>query len=282
MDQKDDLRLLSERFPRSSQYHPEWVIENAFGANALWLTEWLASAVDLNPGMRVLDLGCGRAKSSVFLAREFGVQVWAADLWISASENIQRIRDAGVEESVFPVHADARALPFAAEFFDAILSVDSFSYYGSDGLYLNYLAHFVKPGGQIGIAGAGLVREFDESATGPARPEPGKTEPNRPSPPLSQSTIAFSSVKLLFHEVCQMKEVFLTSNIYWRKTVVVQDTQFRPSTQKNLYGAHCTMECGSMGWSITIAATTIYIHIHVHKDLYDILNPRPLVNRRIA
>ena len=28
-------------------------------------------------------------------------------------------------------------------------------------LYLNYLAHFVKPGGRIGMAGAGLVREVD-------------------------------------------------------------------------------------------------------------------------
>ncbi len=39
------------------------------------------------PGLRVLDLGCGRASSSIFLCREFGVQVWAADLWFSASEN---------------------------------------------------------------------------------------------------------------------------------------------------------------------------------------------------
>jgi len=63
---------------------------------------------------------------------------------------------------VFPIHADARSLPDAAEFFDAILSLDSFPYYGTDALYLNYLAHFVKPGGQIGIAGAGLVRELEE------------------------------------------------------------------------------------------------------------------------
>lgn len=156
-----DSRLQSERFPRSSRYHPEWVVENAFGANPLWLAEWLASSLDLKPGMRVLDLGCGRAKSSIFLAREFGVQVWATDLWISASENMQRIRDAGLDESVFPIHADARALPFAGEFFDAIVSIDSYSYYGSDGLYLNYIAHFVRPGGPIGIAGAGLVREFE-------------------------------------------------------------------------------------------------------------------------
>jgi cyclopropane fatty-acyl-phospholipid synthase-like methyltransferase len=46
----------------------------------LWLTEWLAEALDLRPGMRVLDLGCGRAMSSVFLRREFGVQVWASIL----------------------------------------------------------------------------------------------------------------------------------------------------------------------------------------------------------
>ena len=114
-----DNRLHSERFPRASRYHPDWVLSAVSGgANPLWLTEWLAEGLDLRPGMRVLDLGCGRALSSIFLAREFGVQIWAADLWFSASENAQRIRDAGVESSVFPLHVDARSLPFAAEFFD--------------------------------------------------------------------------------------------------------------------------------------------------------------------
>jgi SAM-dependent methyltransferase len=157
-----DNRLASERFPRASRYHPDWVIANASGgANALWLTEWLTSAMNLRPGMRVLDLGCGRAASSIFLRREFDVEVWATDLWFSATENIQRIRDAGVEDGVFPLHADAHALPFAADFFDAIISIDSFPYYGTDDLYLNYLAHFVKPGGPIAIAGAAVVRELD-------------------------------------------------------------------------------------------------------------------------
>jgi len=157
-----DTRLASERFPRSSQYHPDWVLANASGgANALWLTEWLTTAIDLRPGMRVLDLGCGRASSSIFLRREFGVQVWAADLWFSASENMQRIRDAGVEDGVFPLHVDARALPFASDFFDAVVCVDSFPYFGTDDLYLNYLARLVKPGAPVGIAGAGLMREIE-------------------------------------------------------------------------------------------------------------------------
>jgi SAM-dependent methyltransferase len=157
-----DNRLSSNQFPRASQYHPEWLIAGVSGgANALWLAEWLSSALELRPGMRVLDLGCGRAASSIFLRREFGVQVWAVDLWFSAAENWQRIRDAGVEEGVFPLHADARALPFAAEFFDAIVCIDSFYYFATDDLYLNDLARLVKPGGPIGFAGAGLMQEID-------------------------------------------------------------------------------------------------------------------------
>jgi cyclopropane fatty-acyl-phospholipid synthase-like methyltransferase len=159
-----DDRLVPSRFPRSAKYHPDWVLASlSGGANAMWLTEWLAAALDLRPGMRVLDLGCGRGLSSIFLSREFDVQVWATDLWFSASENLLRIRDAGVDDRVFPIHADARALPFAAHFFDAIVNIDSFVYYGTDDLYLNYLARFVKPGGQMGIAGAGLAREIDSS-----------------------------------------------------------------------------------------------------------------------
>ena len=157
-----DPRLACERFPRSSKYHPDWMIASASsGANTLWLTEYLTESLDLRTGMRVLDLGCGRAASSIFLRREFGVQVWAADLWFNPSENIRRIRDAGVEDGVFPLRVDARSLPFADEFFDSVVGIDSFMFFGTDDLFLNHLARFVKPHGQIGIASAGLTREFD-------------------------------------------------------------------------------------------------------------------------
>lgn len=157
-----DDRLVSQRFRRSSAYHPDWLIGAASGgANVLWLTEWLVESLDLRPGMRVLDLGCGRAASSIFLHREFGVQVWATDLWFSASENLRRIRDAGIADGVFPVHSDARSLPFADDFFDAVVSIDSFPYFGTDDTYLNYIARFVRPSGVLGIAGAGLMQEID-------------------------------------------------------------------------------------------------------------------------
>ena len=79
------------------------------GANPLWLAEWLAERLVLKPGMKVLDLGCGRAASSIFLCREYGLQIWATDLWFNVSENFNRIRDAGVQSNVFPLHADARS-----------------------------------------------------------------------------------------------------------------------------------------------------------------------------
>jgi cyclopropane fatty-acyl-phospholipid synthase-like methyltransferase len=151
---------MSQQFSRSAKYDLAWIRASiSGGANSLWLTEWLTERMDLQPGMRVLDLGCGRAASSIFLHREFGVDVWATDLWFNATENFKRIREAGVDGSVFPIHADARSLPFAVEFFDAIVSIDSIPYYGTDDRYLSYLARFVKPGGQIGIAGAGLTKE---------------------------------------------------------------------------------------------------------------------------
>lgn len=153
--------LHNERFPKSNAYNPEWVAHWTMGPNVLWLTEWLCKEIDLKPGMRVLDMGCGRGLSSVFLAKEYGVKVWANDLWIPATEIWDNVREAGMEDSVFPIHAEAHALPYAHEFFDAIVSIDSYHYYGTDALYLSQIANFLKPGGQIGIVVPGRMQEVD-------------------------------------------------------------------------------------------------------------------------
>ena len=86
---------------------PRMVYTCGYWKNAKNLTEaqehkldLVARKVGLKPGMKVLDLGCGRASSSIFLRREFGVQVWATDLWFSAAENIQRNESARVSQPV--------------------------------------------------------------------------------------------------------------------------------------------------------------------------------------
>ena len=157
--------------PRSAMYDPQWVIENMMGPNVLWLTESLSQVMDLRPGMRVLDIGCGRAISSIFLAKEFGLQVWAVDRSASHTENWTRVCDAGLEAQVFPVRADARTLPFADGFFDAVLSMDAYHYWGADDLYLAWnLIRLVKPDGEVGIVVPGLREEFEADPPPHLRP----------------------------------------------------------------------------------------------------------------
>jgi SAM-dependent methyltransferase len=98
------------------------------GPSALWLAEWVCRDMDLQPGMRVLDMGCGRSMSSIFMSREYGVKVWANDLWISASENWELVKEAGMEDLICPIHAEAHALPYAEGFFDAAVCLDSYNF----------------------------------------------------------------------------------------------------------------------------------------------------------
>jgi cyclopropane fatty-acyl-phospholipid synthase-like methyltransferase len=168
-DHQSDL-FNHPRYPRSSAYDLDWVIANQMGPNPLWLIEELTRHLEIEPGMSVLDLGCGTAITSVFLAREFGAQVWATDLWVTASANLRRIEDAGVADLVFPIHAEAHALPFADGFFDAIVSVDAYHYFGTDDTYLGYITRFLRDRGKIGMVSPSLFTEFGERI--PAHLEP--------------------------------------------------------------------------------------------------------------
>jgi cyclopropane fatty-acyl-phospholipid synthase-like methyltransferase len=129
----DDL-IRPERYPRSSACDPAWV----------------------------LGLGSGRGATSVFPAREFGVRVVAADWWIAPEEAPAVFAGAGVGDQVEAVRAEAHALPFEEESFDAIVSVDAFGYFGTADGYLPYLAGFLRPGGQLGMATPGMTREVRE------------------------------------------------------------------------------------------------------------------------
>ncbi|MCF6473162.1 methyltransferase domain-containing protein [Nonomuraea sp. MG754425] len=130
------------------------------GPNPLWLLEDLARDLELRPGMRVLDLGSGRGATSVFLAREFKVEVVAADLWVDARAAAEVFSEAGVADLVEAVNAEAHALPFEPGSFDAIVSIDSYEYFGTADGYLAYLVRFLRPGGQLGVATPGMTREI--------------------------------------------------------------------------------------------------------------------------
>jgi cyclopropane fatty-acyl-phospholipid synthase-like methyltransferase len=92
-------------FPRATRYDLAWIEANSLGDNALYLCETLCAVLPLAPGMRVLDLACGHAISSIFLAREFGVTVWAVDRAVDPTENFGRIEEKDCADRVFPIRA---------------------------------------------------------------------------------------------------------------------------------------------------------------------------------
>ncbi len=138
------------------------------GPNPLWLLEDLLGDVPLSAGMRVLDLGCGRGATSVFLAREFGVEVWATDLWIDSAQREEVFRDADVTDTVHAVDADVRSLPFEEGFFDVVVSIDAWEYFGTDDHLLPRLLRVLKPDGLIGMATPAMRRDARELDAIPA------------------------------------------------------------------------------------------------------------------
>jgi cyclopropane fatty-acyl-phospholipid synthase-like methyltransferase len=154
--------LADPRFPRTMAYDADLVMADNMGPHPLWLLESLCARLPLTPGSLVLDHGCGKALTSVFLARELGVRVVANDWWIEAADNLARLRAAGVADVVTPVHAEAHALPYGDGQFDAIVSVDSYHYFGTADLYVEEMVRLLAPGGRLGVVVPGLRTELDE------------------------------------------------------------------------------------------------------------------------
>jgi SAM-dependent methyltransferase len=158
---------IQDQLPRSTKYDRRWALSNSLGENVLYNAESLCKGLGLRRGMKVLDLGCGRAISSIFIAREFGCHVWAVDKDVPVRENLGRIRHAKLEKKVVPVQTDAWNLPFPKGFFDVILAVDSYMYYGTDPKFLPYIIQFLKPGGHIAVLDACFTREISHEAALP-------------------------------------------------------------------------------------------------------------------
>ena len=98
------------------------------------------------------------------LAKEYGFTVYAADLWSDPAENRTFFDEMGLSRTqIFPVKADATDLPFVHNFFDAVVSTDSYNYFGRDERYLDEkLLPFVKSDGYIYIAIPGMKKDCHE------------------------------------------------------------------------------------------------------------------------
>lgn len=141
------------------KYKKYFTKEYMMGPNSLrLLDEILQNNPEAARNGNVLDLGCGAALSSLFLAMETGAdKVYAYDLWVSPTDNWKRICENKMEEKIIPIQGDALHMPFAEGFFDTIVSIDTYHYFGcEEKVFGEKILPFLKKGGYALIVVPGL------------------------------------------------------------------------------------------------------------------------------
>jgi SAM-dependent methyltransferase len=111
--------------------------------------EFIVEQLALQPGQRVLDVGCGPGRHAHALAQR-GIEVVGVDI----SQRFVDLANEHAPPGATFVRADARALPFDGEF-DAVISLcqGGFGLVGDeDGAVLAGMARALKPGGRLAFS----------------------------------------------------------------------------------------------------------------------------------
>jgi cyclopropane-fatty-acyl-phospholipid synthase len=127
--------------------------------------EMVCTKLDLKPGMRVLDIGCGWGSFAIHAAERHGVKVVGITLSPPQVERGQRVAaERGLSDSVDLRVADYREL--ADEPFDAVASIGMVEHVGANQIdvYARQVARLVKPGGRILNHGIARLRHTDPEA----------------------------------------------------------------------------------------------------------------------
>src|SRR5215469_929118 len=153
--------LLGEDLHYGYFEHPDLPLDAATNA----LTRLLAREAKLEPGMTVLDVGCGNGHPALVLAREYQSSV----LGISTSEiGVQRAcAKAAVANMCHQVRfelGDGMAMKFDAEFFDCVWVMESSHLMERKDLLLKEGFRVLRPGGKLVLCDVILLRPvpFDE------------------------------------------------------------------------------------------------------------------------
>jgi len=152
-------------YPKSKKYNTPELMAKIMGPNPFKLQEEMLLNHKIPAGGLVCDLGSGQGLTSVMLVREYGFTVYATDLWSEPQANLRFFYEIGLTpEQIKSVKADAKALRFEKEFFDAVVSTDSYNYWGRDPDYLDTkLLPFVKRGGYVYCCVPGMKKDCHDN-----------------------------------------------------------------------------------------------------------------------
>jgi cyclopropane fatty-acyl-phospholipid synthase-like methyltransferase len=152
-------------YTKSQKYNTPELLTKIMGPNPFKLQEEMLQNHKIPIGSRVCDLGSGQGLTSVMLVKDYGFTVYAADLWSDPEDNRKFFDKMGLtHKQVIPVKIDASAMPFEKEFFDAIVSTDSYNYWGRDPKYLDTkLLPFVKSGGYLYVCVPGMKKDCHDN-----------------------------------------------------------------------------------------------------------------------
>lgn len=144
------------------------------------VAETLASALEIVPDERVLDVACGSGNGALAAARRnFGNAVGAD--FVPALLERGRERAAAERLDVEFVEADAQSLPFGDGEFDVTMSIFGVMFAPNQQQGADELVRVTKPGGRIGVASwcpdGGLQDFFATVVKHTGGPPPGFTPP---------------------------------------------------------------------------------------------------------
>jgi len=149
MQENDKLKTISEQ--KKYTIYDAW---ERYGITKHWgttnATRRLIELCNITPGQYILDIGCGTGYTACLLAKEYNVDVVAADINSRVLEEaMKKIIKENVGDRVKTKQADAHKLPFPSNTFNAIIAESVLAFCDAKKVS-SEVYRVLKPGGVFG------------------------------------------------------------------------------------------------------------------------------------